>query len=305
MDKTVVVRARGLTKHYGPVAAVDGVDFEVCAGECFGMLGPNGAGKTSIMRMLYDISPRTSGELAVFGLDPAREGIRLRQTLGVVPQTDNLDLELTVRENLVVYGCYYGMRDGALRRRVDELLAFMSLENRADARIKQLSGGMKRRLTIVRALINSPRLMILDEPTTGLDPQVRHQIWDALRELTAGGMTIVLTTHYMDEAERLCDRLVIMDRGRILTGGTPRALIAENLPRLVLEVDRSDLAEGWERTAVRFELRGDRVFFLADEEAAFSGIDFRDTRVRRFLRPANLEDLFLKLTGKVLQDDQA
>ena len=302
MDGNPVICARALKKCFESLTAVDQIDFEVYRGECFGILGPNGAGKTSTMRMLYDFSPRTSGTLEVFGLDPARDGVRLRQVIGVVQQTNNLDQELTVRENLEVYGSYYGLNGGRLKKRIDELLDFMELSRKAEARIKQLSGGMKRRLTILRALVHEPRLVILDEPTTGLDPQARHQIWAVLRRLTGQGVTVVLTTHYMDEAERLCDRLVIMDQGKILHTGAPAELIAAHLPRFVLEVDRRDLADNWQDTSLEFDYHGDRVFFKADQESDFSAVSCLDCDSKGTLRPANLEDLFLKLTGRRLLD---
>ena len=298
-----VIRARGLKKCFGSLTAVDEIDFEVYRGECFGVLGPNGAGKTSTMRMLYNFSPRTSGTLEVFGLDPARDGVRLRQVIGVVQQTNNLDLELTVRENLEVYGSYYGLDRSELRKRVGELLDFMELTRKAEAGIKQLSGGMKQRLTILRALVHEPRLVILDEPTTGLDPQARHEIWAVLRRLTDKGVTVVLTTHYMDEAERLCDRLIIMDQGKILHAGAPGELIAAHLPKFVLEVDRRNLADSWQDTNLEFEYHGDRVFFKADDESAFSAVSYMDGSSRGTLRPANLEDLFLKFTGRRLEDE--
>jgi len=302
MDRNIVIRARGLKKFFGPVTAVDGIEFEVYEGECFAMLGPNGAGKTSTMRMLYDFSPRDGGELEVFGLDPAREGERLRQVIGVVPQSDNLDLELTVRENLEVYGSYYGLRGDRLKRKVDKLLELMSLTGKADSGIRQLSEGMKRRLTILRALVQEPRLVILDEPTTGLDPQARHHIWAFLRQLKAGGTTLIFTTHYMDEAERLCNRLVIMDKGKIIEEGSPQELIKNNLPRLVLEIDQRDLVDGWQDMALNFEFYGDQVFFMADSEQEFSTIPFLSDKGRKILRPANLEDFFLKLTGRSLHE---
>jgi len=298
-----VIRARNLRKRFDELTAVDGIDFEVNAGECFGILGPNGAGKTSTMRMLYDFSPRTSGALEVFGLDPATEGVRLRQVIGVVQQSNNLDFELTVRENLEVYGGYYGLRGRQLRERLAELLPSMELSEKAESRIKQLSGGMQRRLVILRALVHQPRLVIFDEPTTGLDPQARHQIWAVLRKLTAEGVTVVLTTHYMDEAERLCDRLVIMDRGKILHRGAPDKLIAEHLPRLVLEVGSRDLDGGWRESGLAFEHYGDRVFFMAGEESEFSRVPYLPGSRKGILRPANLEDLFLKLTGRTLIDE--
>ncbi|MBW7997385.1 MAG: ABC transporter ATP-binding protein [Candidatus Glassbacteria bacterium] len=300
--KRAVIVARGLEKSFGEVTAVDGIDFEVCEGECFGILGPNGAGKTSTLRMLYDFSPRGGGELSVFGLDPSREGSRVRQVLGVVQQKDNLDQELTVRENLEVYAGYYGIDFHTLAGRLDELLAFMELEGRGGAQIRELSGGMQRRLTILRALVHYPRLVILDEPTTGLDPQARHQIWAVLRKLTSGGVTVILTTHYMDEAERLCDRLVIMDKGRILHEGAPRELIKRHLSRLVLEVDHKDLRETWRECGLEHESYGDRVFFNAGGEEAFSAVPYREGVLPGALRPSDLEDVFLKLTGRRLDD---
>ncbi len=295
-----VVRARGLKKHFGAVTAVDGIDFEIYRGECFAFLGPNGAGKTSTMRMLYDFSPRDGGELEVFGLDPARQGVRVRQVLGVVPQADNLDQELTVRENLEVYGGYYGLNGARLRRRIDELLELVELQSRQHDVIRALSGGMKRRLTLVRALLHEPRMVVLDEPSTGLDPAARHQIWESLRELAARGVTLVLTTHYMEEAERLCDRLVIMDHGRILQEGAPRELIRRHLPELVMEVSRRELQPGWEQAGVPFERYGEQVFFMADREEEFSRVALQAGGRRRVIRPANLEDLFLKLTGRAI-----
>jgi lipooligosaccharide transport system ATP-binding protein len=296
-----VIVARGLTKRFGAVTAVDGIYLEVMAGECLGLLGPNGAGKTSTMRMLYDFSPRDGGSLTVFGLDPAIQGARVRQVIGVVPQTDNLDMDLTVRENLNVYGGYYGIRGRALRERLDELLEFTGLSGRQKSNIRELSGGQRRRLTIIRALVNRPRLVILDEPSTGLDPQARHEIWGLLRELIATGVTIVLSTHYMDEAARLCDRLVIMDRGRVIQEGRPDDLVRRFLPPLVLEVERRCLAEGWEESPLEREMYGDRVFFMADEESAYATLDLTRAE-RRLVRRANLEDLYLKLTGRGLDD---
>jgi lipooligosaccharide transport system ATP-binding protein len=291
-----------LRKSFGEVTAVAGIDFEVREGECFGILGPNGAGKTSTMRMLYDFSPRDSGSLNVFGLDPAVEGTRVRQVLGVVQQKDNLDQELTVRENLEVYASYYGIEKTNLAGRLDELLVFMELEGRGDSQIRELSGGMQRRLTILRALVHQPRLVILDEPSTGLDPQARHQIWAVLRKLTSSAVTVVLTTHYMDEAERLCDRLVIMDKGRILYEGAPRELIGRHLKRLVLEVDIRDLEDGWQNCGLEQESFGDRVFYNADNEEDFAAVPYRPDTVMGVLRPADLEDVFLKLTGRRLDD---
>src|SRR5689334_19715692 len=239
----VLVRARGLTKRFEDFTAVDGIDFDLYRGEAFGFLGPNGAGKSSTMRMIGCVSPPTSGELTILGLDPVRDGSAIRARLGVVPQSDNLDVELTVVENLLVYGRYFGLPRSLLKERAAELLAFVQLADRADDKVDPLSGGMKRRLTIARALVNEPELMLLDEPTTGLDPQARHVLWERLYRLKQRGVTLVITTHYMDEAEQLCDRLVVMDKGRIAAEGSPAELIRRFSTREVLEV-RFPLVEG-------------------------------------------------------------
>ena len=236
MDDAPLIEAHGLTKRYGDFVAVDGIDFSVARGETFGFLGPNGAGKSSTMRMIGAVSPVSGGTLRVLGRDPEREGPAIRERLGVVPQEDNLDLELDVGENLVVYGRFFGLPRDEIRRRSDELLEFVQLADRRDARVDSLSGGMKRRLTIARALVNEPELMLLDEPTTGLDPQARHALWDRLYRLKQRGVTLVLTTHYMDEAEQLCDRLVIMDRAKIVAEGSPRTLIERFVEREVVEL---------------------------------------------------------------------
>ncbi len=221
-----LIEARALTKRFGGFVAVDGIDFRIEAGEAFGFLGPNGAGKSSTMRMIGCVSPVTGGTLRVLGLDPAVDGPRIRARLGVVPQEDNLDTELTVWDNLMIYGRYFDLARPEIRRRAEELLEFVQLSDRRDSRVDPLSGGMKRRLTIARALINQPEVLLLDEPTTGLDPQARHMLWERLYRLKQTGVTLVLTTHYMDEAEQLCDRLVIMDRGQIVAEGSPAALVA-------------------------------------------------------------------------------
>src|SRR4249920_1808720 len=221
----VLVRARGLTKKFGEFTAVDGIDFDLRRGEAFGFLGPNGAGKSSTMRMIGCVSPPTGGELTILGLDPVADGPRIRARLGVVPQEDTLDVELTVRENLLIYGRYFGLSRDVISERTERLLDFVELSDRADDQVEPLSGGMKRRLTIARSLINEPDILLLDEPTTGLDTQARHAVWDRLFRLKQQGVTLVLTTHYMDEAEQLCDRLVVMDAGKIAAGGTPRELI--------------------------------------------------------------------------------
>src|SRR6266853_6760525 len=232
----VLVRARGLTKRFGDFTAVDGIDFDLYRGEAFGFLGPNGAGKSSTMRMIGCVSPPTGGELSILGMDPVADGPRIRARLGVVPQEDTLDLELTVRENLLVYGRYFGLSRETIRERTAHLLDFVQLSDRAEDQVEPLSGGMKRRLTIARSLINEPEILLLDEPTTGLDPQARHVVWDRLFRLKQQGTTLILTTHYMDEAEQLCDRLVVMDKGKIAAEGSPRDLIEEYSTREVLEI---------------------------------------------------------------------
>ena len=247
-----VIAARALTKHYGEFAAVDGISFEVPAGEAFGLLGPNGAGKSTTMKMIGGVSQRTSGELSIMGLDPERHGPEVRAHLGVVPQQDNLDEELRVRDNLLVYGRYFGLPMSYLKPKADELLEFAQLTEKAGAKVDSLSGGMKRRLTIARSLINEPKILLLDEPTTGLDPQARHILWDRLFRLKESGVTLILTTHYMDEAEQLCDRLVVVDKGRIMAEGSPATLIREHSTREVLE-----LRFGSERnTTVAADLEG-------------------------------------------------
>src|SRR5438874_2351410 len=231
-----LIRARGLVKRFGDFVAVDGIDFDVARGEAFGFLGPNGAGKSSTMRMIGCVSPVSGGELSVLGLDPATDGPAIRGRLGVVPQADTLDNELTVQENLFIYGRYFGLSRADVRARAKELLEFVQLGERAKSKVEPLSGGMKRRLTIARALVNDPELLLLDEPTTGLDPQARHAVWDRLFRLKQQGVTLVLTTHYMDEAEQLCDRLVIMHQGKIAQEGSPLELIQRLSTREVVEL---------------------------------------------------------------------
>src|SRR4249919_432597 len=264
MDDAPLIEAHGLTKRYGDFVAVDGIDFSVARGETFGFLGPNGAGKSSTMRMIGAVSPVSGGTLRVLGRDPERDGPAIRERLGVVPQEDNLDLELDVGENLHVYGRFFGLPRDEIRRRTNELLEFVQLSDRREARVDSLSGGMKRRLTIARALINEPELMLLDEPTTGLDPQARHALWDRLYRLKQRGVTLVLTTHYMDEAEQLCDRLVVMDRAKIVAEGSPRELIELRFPAGVQETLDGQL----EGLAERIELLPDRVLLYADDGEA-------------------------------------
>ena len=304
---TPVIRATGLTKRYGETVAVDGISFEVPPGEAFGLLGPNGAGKSTTMRMLGAVSTRSAGELAILGLDPDRQGPEIRAQLGVVPQQDNLDTDLDARENLLVYGRYFGLPYAVVRRRADELLAFAQLQDKARSAVDDLSGGMKRRLTIARALINEPRILLLDEPTTGLDPQARHILWDRLFRLKEQGTTLVLTTHYMDEAEQLCDRLVVVDHGRIMAEGSPAALIREHSTREVLEV-----RFGSERNAIvagaladlgeRVEALPDRILIYAENaEHVLAEILRRGhDPVTSLVRRSSLEDVFLRLTGRSL-----
>jgi lipooligosaccharide transport system ATP-binding protein len=309
-DDSVLVRAKALTKRFGDQLAVDGVDFGVRRGEVFGFLGPNGAGKTTIMRMIACVSPVSDGDLSVLGMDPRHDGPAIRARLGIVPQEDNLDTELTVWDNLVVYGRYFGLPLAVIRERAAELLAFARLDERRDSRVDPLSGGMKRRLTIARALINRPDLVLLDEPTTGLDPQARHLLWERLYRLKREGVTLVLTTHYMDEAEQLCDRLVIMDEGRIVAEGSPRQLIERYSTREVVEL-RFSTHEEQEAVLARLAGVGERIEPLGDRilvytaqgdetaaELSAYGIHPDSVLVRR----SSLEDVFLLLTGRTLDE---
>jgi lipooligosaccharide transport system ATP-binding protein len=319
----VLVRARGLTKRFGSFTAVDGIDFDLHAGEAFGFLGPNGAGKSSTMRMIGCVSPPTLGELTIFGADPVRDGAMIRARLGVVPQEDTLDVELTVRENLLVYGRYFGLPRAVIRERTDQLLDFVQLTDRSKDKVEPLSGGMKRRLTIARSLINDPDILLLDEPTTGLDPQARHVVWDRLFRLKQRGVTLVLTTHYMDEAEQLCDRLVVMDHARIVAEGAPRELISRYATAEVLELrfdpgvheqaaeKLKDLSGSYggsspraSRVAERMEVLADRILLYVPDgdqalaDARSSGLEPLTSLVRR----STLEDVFLHLTGRRLVD---
>lgn len=302
-----MIRAAGLRKSYGEFEAVRGIDVEVAAGESFGFLGPNGAGKSSTMRMIAAVSPRSGGELAIFGLDPDIEGPTIRAQIGVCPQEDSLDLELSVRENLTVYGRYFGLPRSEVAVRADELLAFVQLTEKSRAKVDDLSGGMKRRLTIARSLINQPSLLLLDEPTTGLDPQARHLLWDKLFRLKQQGVTLVLTTHYMDEAEQLCDRLVVMDNGVIVAEGSPLELIRRYSTREVAELrfgvgDHEVIAEKVGDLADRVEVLPDRLLlYTADGEAALAAVTERGLQPRSVLvRRSTLEDVFLRLTGRSL-----
>ena len=303
----VLVHARGLTKRFGEFTAVNAIDFDVHVGEAFGFLGPNGAGKTSTMRMIACASPVTSGELTVIGMDPSRNAPQIKARLGVVPQLDNLDAELTVRENLEMYARYFDIPDAVARARTDELLDFVQLSERATDQVEPLSGGMKRRLTIARSLINEPELIILDEPTTGLDPQARHLLWERLYRLKQRGATLIITTHYMDEAEQLCDRLVVMDKAEIAAEGSPRELIERYATREVLELRfadavRSSLDGRLDGLAERIEALPDRhLLYVDDGERALEAVHDRQIPVDSALvRRATLEDVFLRLTGRTL-----
>jgi lipooligosaccharide transport system ATP-binding protein len=303
----VLVHARGLTKRFGEFTAVNGIDFDVRVGEAFGFLGPNGAGKTSTMRMIACSSPVTSGELTVIGMDPRRDAPQIKARLGVVPQLDNLDAELTVRENLEMYARYFDIPDAVATARADELLEFVQLSERATDQVDPLSGGMKRRLTIARSLINEPDLIILDEPTTGLDPQARHLLWERLYRLKQRGATLIITTHYMDEAEQLCDRLVVMDKAEIAAEGSPRELIERYSTREVLELRfadaiRSSLDGRLDGLADRIEALPDRhLLYVDDGERALEAVHDRQIPVESALvRRATLEDVFLRLTGRTL-----
>ncbi len=304
-----VIVARGLVKRFGELTAVDGIDVEVRPGEAFGFLGPNGAGKSSTMRMIGCISPPSAGTLRILGRDPVREGPAIRARLGVCPQQDSLDLELTVRENLTVYARYFGIARPLARERADELLEFVQLSERAGDLVDVLSGGMRRRLTIARALVNDPEIVLLDEPTTGLDPQARHLVWERLFRLKQRGVTQVLTTHYMDEAEQLCDRLVVMDRGAIVAQGSPRELIQRYATREVVELrfgadELDSYASKLDGIGDRVEVLGDRILLYAgDGDAAAAAVHRRDLKPSSVLvRRSSLEDVFLHLTGRTLVD---
>ena len=306
--ETSLIHARGLVKRFGDLVAVDGIDFDVAKGEAFGFLGPNGAGKSSTMRMIGCVSPPTGGTLRILGLDPVKDGPQIRGRLGVVPQQDTLDTELTVRENMIIYGRYFGLSRKECRVRAERLLEFVQLSERADDRVEPLSGGMKRRLTIARSLVNDPEVLLLDEPTTGLDPQARHAVWDRLFRLKQQGVTLVLTTHYMDEAEQLCDRLVVMDRGAIAQEGSPAELIQRLSSREVVELrfthDVPKVDEHMFNGQVsRIEVLPDRLLLYTDDGDALVPIAHERLNPQSVLvRRSTLEDVFLRLTGRTLVD---
>jgi lipooligosaccharide transport system ATP-binding protein len=309
-DPDVLVQATDLTKRFGSFTAVDSISFELRRGEAFGFLGPNGAGKSSTMRMIGCVSPPSGGVLTILGMDPVSQGPAIRARLGVVPQEDRLDEELTVRENLLIYGRYFGLPKAVIADRTDRLLDFVQLSERANDQVEPLSGGMKRRLTIARSLINEPEILLLDEPTTGLDPQARHVVWDRLFRLKQQGVTLILTTHYMDEAEQLCDRLVVMDRGKIAAEGSPRELIDTYSTREVLELrflpdeheQAAELVAGTK--ADRMEVLADRILlYVADGDGALSQVRALGLEPLAWLvRRSTLEDVFLRLTGRRLED---
>lgn len=302
-----LISARGLTKKFGDLVAVDSIDFDVSKGESFGLLGPNGAGKSTVMRMIGATSQRNSGELTILGKDPEKNGPQIRAHLGVVPQQDNLDMELSVTENLYIYGRYFGLPRKFVKGKIDELLTFAQLEEKRDSKVQVLSGGMKRRLTIARALVSEPEILMLDEPTTGLDPQARHILWDRLFRLKEQGVTLVITTHFMDEAEQLCDRLIVMDKGKIMAEGSPVSLIKDYSTKEVLEVrfgsDRNqEVADKLRSMCERIEELPDRVLMYTEDGEALlekiyaSGLHPKTSLVRR----SSLEDVFLRLTGRTL-----
>ena len=309
MTEPLMIEATGLTKRFGAFEAVKGIDIRVRRGEAFGFLGPNGAGKSSTMRMIGCVSPPTGGTLRILGMDPVRDGVRIRSRLGVCPQQDTLDPELSVRENLTTYARFFGVPRRTARERAAELLDFVQLAERAGSKVEPLSGGMKRRLTIARALVNDPEIVLLDEPTTGLDPQARHVLWDRLFRLKRSGVTLVLTTHYMDEAEQLCDRLVVMDGGLIVAEGAPRELIQRYSTREVVELrfeteQLSDLAGKLDGVGERTEVLPDRILLYAhDGDAAVEAVHTTGLRPASVLvRRSSLEDVFLHLTGRTLVD---
>jgi len=304
-----LIRARALTKTFGDFTAVNGIDFDVLKGESFGLLGPNGAGKSTAMRMIGATSQRTSGELTILGKDPEQFGPQIRAHLGVVPQQDNLDTQLSVTENLYIYGRYFGLSRKFVKNKIEELLAFAQLEEKRNAKVESLSGGMKRRLTIARALVSEPEILMLDEPTTGLDPQARHILWDRLFRLKEDGVTLLITTHFMDEAEQLCDRLVVMDKGSIMAEGSPAQLIKDYSTKEVLEVRfgserNAQMADDLRQLCDRIEELPDRILMYTEdgeellERVYKKGFHPKTSLVRR----SSLEDVFLRLTGRTLVD---
>jgi lipooligosaccharide transport system ATP-binding protein len=309
MENEAAVTAVSLVKHFGPIRAVDGISFDVPCGASFGFLGPNGAGKTTVMRMISCLSVPTRGSLQVLGMDPGRDARAIKKNIGIVPQRSSLDEDLTVEENLMLFARYHSVPSTEARRRAGELLAFVKLADRKSALVPQLSGGMQRRLLIARALMNNPRILILDEPTTGLDPQVRHHIWRRLRALRRQGITLLMTTHYMEEAESICDEIVIMDDGKIIERGAPPELVKQHIGRFALEVTvNGDDAEGavrsgFDDSVCRIERYGDRIYVYADKSETLTGGIEDVAAFDPILRPSTLEDVFLKLTGRGLSQN--
>ncbi|MEY4398570.1 MAG: hypothetical protein RLZ53_1146 [Actinomycetota bacterium] len=304
-----VIRANGLRKTYGDFVAVEGINFEVKRGEAFGLLGPNGAGKSTTMRMITSTLQRSGGALEILGKDPDKYGPEIRSHIGVVPQQDNLDRQLSVWENIFVYGRYFGLSRKFLKTKIEELLAFAQLEEKRSVKSEELSGGMKRRLTIARGLVNEPEVLLLDEPTTGLDPQARHVLWDRLFRLKELGVTLVLTTHYMDEAEQLCDRLIVMDKGKIMAEGSPAELIKKYSSKEVLEVrfgssGNAEAAKKLEKVGDRLEILPDRILVYTEngEKALEKVTKLGLNPITSLVRRSSLEDVFLRLTGRTLVD---
>lgn len=300
-----VIEADALTKKFEDLTAVDHISFRIRSGECFGFLGPNGAGKTTAIRMIQCVSPVTSGKLEVLGMDVSKSPREIKALIGVCPQEDNLDPDFTAWKNLLIYARYFGIGKAQAEARANELLDFMALREKKDVEIEKLSGGMKRRLMIARALMNDPKLLVLDEPTTGLDPQARHLIWDKVRELKKRGVTVMITTHYMDEAQQLCDRLVIMEKGKILVEGRPMGLISQHVGSGVVEVlTPDDVLDRWlKRGAWAYERAGDRVYLYTDDNRQVRELILREhPSANVIIRDATLEDVFLKLTGRGLRD---
>jgi lipooligosaccharide transport system ATP-binding protein len=307
-----VIHVENLNKTYGDIKAVDSLCFQVKETECLGLLGPNGAGKSTSMKVIYGISIPDECQntvISIFGFHPREDALRIKSLAGVVPQQDNLDSELNVKDNLAIYAKFYGMPALLARKRIDELLSFMELQDKAKARVQELSGGMQRRLTIARALINNPRLLILDEPTTGLDPQVRHLIWNKIRELQERGVTILLSTHYMEEAFQICNRIIIMDKGKKILEGPPRELLAGSIEKYVMEIHSAqrgtrDYQSYCTEYGLRYECFQDTVFIYSDKAEALSVLGEQLPVHDYHIRPANLEDLFLKVTGRSLNELQ-
>jgi len=300
----VIIEARSLHKRFHDVVAVESIDFDVVPGRCYGLVGPNGAGKTTTMKMVYCIVTPTSGELTVFGMDVRQSPREIKARLGVVPQDNNLDPDLTVCQNLLTHASYFGLPREVANRRSDELLAFMHLSDRARARVPDISGGMRRRLVLARSLMNDPELLILDEPTTGLDPQVRHLIWDRLLELKERGITLLITTHYMDEAQKLCDEVLIMDEARAVDVGSPAQLIRKHVPPYVMELrtDRKSASDIRQRFGqLEHQVSGQNLYFYGDTPGLFDEVIAALPEAQRILRPASLEDVFLKLTGREIK----